>query len=205
MQTSEPRTFPTASPPLDEVVRMIREKPTVAPHRAPAPERVPEPVEPPEPQPTPETQQVKMAPKPSVAVEPKRPAREREPQQEGAPVSLAEYVDGVTLLDVRCPGHEQLELGVDPAGRLNVITRETHLRAAHVVEAWARTHREIIARACQGTWIDPAGRTVLHVFTDRPASLADLHGSDLRLHVLAPVDVEGRRGWYHAPLNADVV
>ena len=31
--------------------------------------------------------------------------------------------------------------------------------------------------------------------------LANLHGADLRLHVLAPVDVEGRRGWYSAPLN----
>jgi len=42
------------------------------------------------------------------------------------------------------------------------------------------------------------------VFTDRPASLADLHGCDLRLHLLTPITVDGRRGWYHAPLNADV-
>jgi hypothetical protein len=147
---------------------------------------------------------IKLAPKPSVEVEPKEPAPAVEPEEEGAPVPLAAYIDGVTPLDVRCPGHERLELAIDPAGRLHVVAREEQMRQLHVVEAWARAHRELIGRACPGHWIDPAAGTVCHVFTDRPATVADLHGSELRLHVLAPVDVEGRRGWYAAPLNADV-
>ncbi len=40
-----------------------------------------------------------------------------------------------------------------------------------------------------------------HLFSDQPARLADLHGTGLQLHVLAPVTVEGRQGWYTAPLN----
>ena len=55
--------------------------------------------------------------------------------------------------------------------------------------------------ACREHNIDPAGRTVCHVFTDAPVSVSDLHGTNLRLHVLAPVDVEGKRGWYAAALN----
>jgi len=97
-----------------------------------------------------------------------------------------------------------LELAVDAAGRLHVIAREQEMRWLHVVAAWAGKHAQIIARSCPGHWIDAAAVPVLHVFTDRPASLSDLHGCDLRLHVLTPISVDGRRGWYHAPLNADV-
>ncbi len=147
---------------------------------------------------------VKLAPKPRVEVEPKPRTGTREPDDHGAPLPLATYIDDVTPLDVCCPGHEQLELAVDAAGRLHVIAHEQEMRWLHVVAAWAGAHAEIIGRSCPGHWIDAAAVPVLHVFTDRPASLGDLHGCDLRLHVLTPVTVDGRRGWYHAPLNADV-
>jgi len=145
---------------------------------------------------------VKIAPKPSVEVEPKDPDSSTEPDAHGAPITLARYVPGLTPLPVRCPGHERLELGVDSAGRLHVLAREAQLRDLYAVEAWANAHRELIARACTDQWIDTTAIPVRHVFTDEPASLADLHGCELRLHVLAPVTVAGRRGWYAAPLNA---
>ena len=137
-------------------------------------------------------------------MEPKKPAVALEPDEQGIPVPLAAHIDGVTPLEVRCPGHERLELGVDPAGRLHVIARHEQMRELHVVEAWASAHRELIGKACPQQWIDPAARTVCHVFTAEPAAVADLHGSALRLHVLAPVFVDGRQGWYAAPLNAAV-
>ncbi len=145
---------------------------------------------------------VKIAPKLSVEVEPKDPDSPTEPDAHGAPITLAKYVPGLTPLPVRCPGHERLELGVDSAGRLHVLAREAQLRDLYAVEAWTNAHRELIARACADHWIDTTAIPVRHVFTDEPASLADLHGCDLRLHVLAPVTVAGRRGWYAAPLNA---
>jgi hypothetical protein len=144
---------------------------------------------------------VRLAPKPGTRVEPKEPAVALEPDAEGVPVSLAAHIDGVTPLEARCPGHERLELGVDPAGRLHVIAREGQLRELHVVEAWAGTHRELIGKANPLHWIDPAAATVCHVITDEPPKVADLHGSRLRLHVLAPVFVDGKQGWYAAPLN----
>jgi hypothetical protein len=201
-------------PPLRSVLRWIRDA-TAAAEPAPSPEPVAPtetvravavssvPVVEPRPEPEP-ADAVRLAPKPGAGVEPKEPAPAAEPDEHGVPVPLAAYIDGVTPLDVRCPGHEKLELGIDASGRLHVIAGEAQLRELHVVEAWARAHREIIGRACPGHWIDPAARTVCHVFTDEPASLADLHGSDLRLHVLAPVFVDGKQGWYAAPLNAAV-
>ncbi|MHC4108906.1 MAG: hypothetical protein ACYSTY_12560 [Planctomycetota bacterium] len=148
---------------------------------------------------------VKLVPRPKVEYETKAAEAAGEPDQRGAPVPLAEYVDGVTPIAVRCPGHERIELGFDGSGRLHLLGREALLREMRVVETWAHAHRELIAMACQGsTWLDPAGKVICHVFTEEPVSVADLHGSDLRLHVLTPVVVDGRRGWYSAPLNAVV-
>ena len=147
----------------------------------------------------------KIAPNPTFEVEPKEPAAPAsEPGESGRPASLARFIEGLTPLPVRCPGHERLELAVDQAGRLHVIALEPHLRELPVVRSWARSHRELIGMACRGELIDPAAEAVCHVVSDRPALLADLHGSDLRLHVLAPVTVEGKQGWYAAPLNAEV-
>lgn len=146
---------------------------------------------------------MKLPPKPSIELEPKT-VKAREPDDGGAPVALAGYVQDVTPLDVRCPGNERVEIGVDVAGRLHVIARERDMRHLQVVEAWARAHRELISRASPDQWIDPTGKTVCHVFTDQPATVADLHGCDLRLHVLAPVTIDGKQGWYAAPLNAVV-
>ena len=146
---------------------------------------------------------VKIAPKPAAQLEGEAPAVAREPDVAGATVTLSQLIEGVRSLPVRCPGHERLELAVDQAGRLHVVAREADLRALHIVAAWARTHRELISLTSPH-YIDPAVKVVCHVFTDEPSSLCDLHGTDLRLHVLAQVTVEGKRGWYAAPLNASV-
>lgn len=147
----------------------------------------------------------KIAPNPTFEVEPKQPATgASEPSESGRPAPLARFIEGLTPLPVRCPGHERLELAVDQAGRLHVIALEPHLRELAVVRSWARAHRELLGMACRGQLTDPAAEAVCHVVSDRPASLADLHGSDLRLHVLAPVTVEGKQGWYAAPLNTDI-
>ncbi len=146
---------------------------------------------------------IKVAPKPTIDVEPKPPSRALEPDEKGAPVPLAKYVDALTELPaVRCPGHELVELGVDKSGRIHVLAREAQLRELRIVETWAKAHRELIAMACPDHHFDPAGKIVSHVFTDTPATVSDLHASDLNLHVLTPVMVEGRQGWYAAPLNA---
>jgi hypothetical protein len=195
-------TFPAEPyPSLDELMSLLRaaQPPTAAVAEEPRREEPePAPVE------TAERRTVRLAPKPRVELESKPPDGTREPDQEGAAVILAGWIDDLLPLETRPPGHERLEIAVDPAGRLHVLAHEDDMRGLPVVAAWAVAHSELIGRAFPERWIDPTAHPVLHVFTGRPASVADLYGSDLRLHVLAPVDVDGRRGWYHAPLNADV-
>jgi hypothetical protein len=145
---------------------------------------------------------IKLAPRAAAEVEPKDPVPPAEPDDEGRPMPLAAHVEGLEPIVPRCPGHERIELAVDEQGRIHLLGREQTLREMAVVTAWARTHRELLAMACPDHHFDPAGEIVGHLFTDEPVRLADLQGSDLRLHVLAPVEVEGRRGWYAAPLNA---
>ena len=195
-------TFPAEPyPSLEELLSWVR----VA---LPSPAEVAEVPPHEEPEPTPveaaARRTVKLAPKPRIELEPKPAAGTIEPDEDGAAVPLAGWVDDVLPLEARSPGHERLEIAVDRAGRLHVLAHEDDMRGLHVVAAWAVAHAELISRAFPDRWIDPTASPVLHVFTSRPASVADLHGCALRLHVLAPVDVDGRRGWYHAPLNADV-
>ena len=82
-----------------------------------------------------------------------------------------------------------------------MLAHEADARALPVVQAWARTHRELIAMAYPHETFAPAALPVCHVFAADPLRVADLHASGLHLHVLAPVDVDGRRGWYASPLN----
>jgi hypothetical protein len=136
----------------------------------------------------------------TMQVEPKRPAAALEPDDNGEPIPLARHA-GLTPMAVRCPGHERVELGHDAHGRVHLLGREDELREMMVVETWARAHRELLAMACPAARIDASCHVACHVFTEEPVRVADLHGSRVHLHVLAPVEVDGRRAWYAAPLN----
>lgn len=144
---------------------------------------------------------VKLAPKPAINYEIKHPSTALEPVADGKPVLLSTYVEGLTTLPVHSPGHERVELAVDAAGRLHLLGREQTLREMRLVESWARAHRELIAMACPQHPIDQGAKAVCHIFSAEPVALADLHGADLRLHVLAPVQVNGHTAWYAAQLN----
>ena len=171
--------------------------------QAPAPEFIPRPTAAPpdaaSPSPVPP---IKLQPKPSVLMEPKQPSRAVEPDDRGKPIPLAKYVKGLTPLPIRSPGHERVEIAIDAAGQMHLLAREHAMRELRIVESWAFAHREIIAMACPQHAFNRVGKTICHIFSAEPASLADLHGTDYCLHVLAPVEVNGQTGWYAAPLNA---
>jgi len=144
----------------------------------------------------------KLAPKPSMLHEPKEPRAEREPAGAAGEVRhLAEFVSGLQPIALRCPGCERVELAIDSLGRFHLLCREDAMRELHLVEAWTRSHRALLAMALPSHAIDAESVPALHVFTEAPVSVSDLHGSSLHLHVLAPVQVDGRTGWYAAPLN----
>lgn len=144
---------------------------------------------------------IRLSPAPAMTCEPKPVVASPEPHRRGRPLELAEHVPGLTALPVRCPEHERVEIAIDSHGTMHLLSREDSIREMRVVQTWARAHRELISMACKDHRFEPAGNTICHIFTDTPITLSDLHGADLRLHVLAPVDVDGKRGWYSAPLN----
>jgi hypothetical protein len=118
-----------------------------------------------------------------------------------ASVPLAKHVPGLTPLQIRSPRSRDVELAVDAKGNLHLLAEESHLRELRITEAWAREHRELLAVALTERGASPEASVICHLFTNEPASVADLHGTDIKLHVLAPVEVDGRTGWYAAALN----
>jgi hypothetical protein len=145
---------------------------------------------------------VKMPPKPAHQLETKRASTAVEPDQHGHPVSLASHVGGLTSLDqIRCPGRERVEIALDEHGGLHLLAREPFMRDLWAVEAWFRAHLDLLRLACSHHAIDMGRKVQMHLFTDRPASVADLQASSLRLYVLAPVQVGQQLAWYCAPLK----
>lgn len=144
---------------------------------------------------------MRLRPKVGRVVEPREDVATAEPSDDGRPTPLTRFITGLTVLPARCPDHEDIELAVDPGGVMHLVGREDSVDAMHVVERWASKHRELLAMACRDHTIDATHEAVYHVITDTPLNVAHLHGSDLYLHVLAPINVNGRVGWYAAPLN----
>ncbi len=157
---------------------------------------------------------IKLPPRAAAAVEPKQASPPREPDRDGQPVPLACHVIDTSAkkqpgvapahlkpLVARCPGQERIEIALDGSGRLHVLAREEDVRGLPVVQSWVRANRELIAMAHPNETFHPAAPTVAHVFAADPLRVADLHASPLHLHVLTPIDVDGKRAWYAAALN----
>ncbi len=126
-----------------------------------------------------------------------------------AGVALCDHVPGLTMLDVRCPAVEEVELALDASGTIHALasTRadgrdQRLLERLHAAAAWAVLNRRLIERV----QVPPALRigtgTVLHVFTDRPAEYRGLLDSPVRVHLLAPVvRIANHGAWVAAALN----
>lgn len=134
-------------------------------------------------------------------VEARAPADPVEEDERGMPISFSRRVPGLTALAVRMPGHEHAELAVDAAGRVHVLMRDDRLREAATIQAWVRSHREIIALACREHAINAAGRSDVHLFTDQPLRVADLHGGAYHLHLLARVPAGDGHAFVSMPLG----
>ncbi|MDP7008381.1 MAG: hypothetical protein QGI78_02315 [Phycisphaerales bacterium] len=115
--------------------------------------------------------------------------------------TLVSYVDGLIGIQPRCPEHEEVELAVDTMGRLHVLADAEDFRDVAIVASWAQRYHALLSMACGGIEIDAERAPKQHVFTSNAVTIADLHGTDLALHLLAEVVVEGHTGWFCTPLN----
>ena len=115
--------------------------------------------------------------------------------------TYATRVEGLLSITPRCPEHEHVELAVDGEGRMHVLANAEDFRDCAIVAAWFERHHKLIVMACGGLGIDTALPPVQHLFTNDAVSVADLHGSGVRLHLIADVEVEGKTGIFSTPLN----
>ncbi|MBL8876030.1 MAG: hypothetical protein JNM86_09580 [Phycisphaerae bacterium] len=136
------------------------------------------------------------APTPSRAAVAKPPTESR---------GLARHLESLESLASKCPYAPEVELAVDPEGRLHLIARAASdpgmtLGALTTAKSWAEAHASLMAMA------HPHLRTsaaVCHLMTDAPKSVRRLGDSDLRLHLLTapPGTAEDEAGWVCVELN----
>jgi hypothetical protein len=105
---------------------------------------------------------------------------------------------GLSPLKARCPYAKGVELAIDAARTLHVISSdgsEQGVQELASAAAWAQTNAELLADAYG---VDATAPITRHVLTRRPGTMRGLIDSDLRLHALARADADG---WACVPLN----
>lgn len=127
------------------------------------------------------------------------------------PVPLASRVKGLAPTPLKAPRCEGVEIAVDAAGRVHLLLAESedaHARSGVATllaaQAWAQTNAALLATACAtilGAPVDADASPAMHLFTNDPRRVRSLLDADIRLHLLAPVEIDGRRAWCVAELN----
>ncbi len=124
--------------------------------------------------------------------------------------SLARHLPSLEPLEARCPYAPEVELAVDPSGRLHLIARShadaTDPNAAFsklaVARTWALAHAALLERAFRQA--KPlAFAPEQHLLTDAPKRVRPLLDTDVRLHLLTapPGTAETAAGWVCVELN----
>jgi hypothetical protein len=115
--------------------------------------------------------------------------------------ALVQHVAGLVAIDVQCPYASGIEFAADERGSLHLLTQhsENACQTLEIVAAWARDHAALLERLDQRLRLDDAPQR--HVFTSDAAGARRLLDSEVRVHLLAPVVVEGKQGWFSTPLN----
>ncbi|MBC8309339.1 MAG: hypothetical protein ISR75_02900 [Phycisphaerales bacterium] len=137
---------------------------------------------------------------PTVQENPKEPERIGK-ETSNSQTRFASHIAGLISIEPRCPDFEHIELAVDSTGSLHVLASVENFREVTIVGAWATRHRAILQMACSGIQFDTTSVPVQHLFTSTAASVADLHGSGVKLHLLTEVEVECKTGVFCTPLN----
>ncbi len=136
-------------------------------------------------------------------VEPMESAEEPSLSSENTEIlkNYASHIQGLLSIAPRCPAHEDIELAVDSNGVLQILASAEDFREATIVAGWARKHQSIISMACGGLRFDDSKPPIQHLFTDDAIAVVDLHGSGVKLHLLAKIEVAGSQAVFSAPLN----
>lgn len=119
---------------------------------------------------------------------------------------LATFVDELLAIDEQCPYAETVEFALAPDGRLHLLAHTcNHTHTGHpgnqgraleeltTAASWAMAHARLFTRAHAGMKLDDTEhRPILHLITDRPREARRLLESDIRIHLVAPVDPDAK-------------
>ena len=115
--------------------------------------------------------------------------------------SLSCCIDGLTLLPVRCPHHVDVEVACDAHGMLHAVAMADALPALLAVQAWLRSHMELVDMACPEAGLDTKSAPHIHACTDDARSVMSLLDAEVELHLLVTVEVGGRSMRCGTPLS----
>ncbi len=122
-------------------------------------------------------------------------------------------VGGNVALDVRlrCPRHPEVQLAVDPDGRIRLLRYETDEAAIastliELIEtrAWVVEHAQLLAMSQRQIQFDTTQPPALHLFTPaakRAAAMVHQLTDVIHVHLLVPITVGEHQTWYSAALS----
>lgn len=120
--------------------------------------------------------------------------------------TLSTHGAGLQVLNMHCPYAPGVELATDSHGGLHALAmceganlKSTALDGLVTARAWLESHRMLLAAALSRPLADR--RPELHLFTANPRETRGLLDTDIHIHLLARVTIEGREGWYSTELN----
>jgi hypothetical protein len=119
---------------------------------------------------------------------------------------LATFVDELLAIDEQCPYADAAEFAIAADGRLHILVHtgiHTHnghpggqgraLEELTTAATWAMAHTRLFTRTHRGLKLDDTEhRPILHLVTDRPREARRLLETDIRIHLVAPVDPQAR-------------
>ena len=122
--------------------------------------------------------------------------------------SLGSLIQGLSLLETRCPFALDVEMCVDTRGALHLVAGDDHrnpMTRLETVRAWVRDHLLLILRAEPDlAYPDANNRSSeieLHLISNNPQSVRGLIDSPVRLYALAEVSVGGQTARVATPIN----
>ena len=115
--------------------------------------------------------------------------------------TLVSYVSDLLSISLRCPGHDEIELAIDTNGCVHILAHVDDMRKASIVSAWITNQWRLIQMACGGLNLNQSLPPIQHLFTDDASSVSDLQGTNIKLHLLTEVEIEGKCGPFSTPLN----
>jgi hypothetical protein len=121
---------------------------------------------------------------------------------------LSAQLPGLVALGVSCPVAPEVELALDTAGQVHLLSEATgphsdRFAQLHAANAWSRSHAALLHRALASDHpqVDLSRSAVLHLFTRDAREVRHLGESGVKLHLLIPVPGSARGETVTAPLN----